>query len=80
MPYTINFLRGAEIIGATPWGDDLASAKAHASDDFHVYKRQRDATSAVVIDDDREMTVFTFPNGDGEVPELIEAAVGNRRK
>jgi hypothetical protein len=80
MPYTINFLRGAEIVGATPWGDDLVSAKAHAADDFHVYKRQRDATAAVVIDDDQEMTVFTFPNGDGEAPELIEAAIGNGRE
>jgi hypothetical protein len=65
MPYTVHFLRGEQVVGSTPWGHDLGSAKVRASGDFDIYKRQRDATSAVVIDDDAETTVFTYPNGDG---------------
>jgi hypothetical protein len=64
--YTINFLRGEKVVGSTPWGDDLGSAQTYASDDFRVYKIQRGATSAVVIDDDLESTIFTFPNGEGD--------------
>ena len=50
--YTIVFSDGATIIGSTPWGGDLQSAKQLAMDYFVIDSRQRGATEVVVLEGD----------------------------
>ncbi|HEY8095530.1 MAG TPA: hypothetical protein VIE65_05480 [Methylobacter sp.] len=61
MAYRIVFLKGDAEIGSTPWRDDLASAKAHATNQFPIHRKQSDATSVIVIDVNRQKIVFSYP-------------------
>jgi hypothetical protein len=62
MAYTIVFLNGATIVGSTPWGGDLPSAKQHAMDHFAVNGSQRGATEVVVLeeDDSTKRVLFSY--------------------
>jgi hypothetical protein len=65
--YTIVFLNGATIVGSTPWGGDLPSAKQRAMDLFAINRSQRGATEVVVLeeDDNTKRVLFTYSGGGG---------------
>jgi hypothetical protein len=65
--YTIVFLNGATIVGSTPWGGDLPSAKQHAMDHFAINSSQRGATEVVVLeeDDSTKSVLFSYSEGGG---------------
>jgi hypothetical protein len=65
--YTIVFLNGATIVGSTPWGGDLPSAKQHAVDQFAINSSERGATEVVVLeeDDSTKSVVFSYSGGGG---------------
>jgi hypothetical protein len=67
LAYTIVFLNGATIVGSTPWGGDLPSAKQHAIDHFAINSRQRGATEVVVLeeDDSTKRVLFSYSGGGG---------------
>ena len=67
LAYTIVFLNGATIVGSTPWGGDLPSAKQHAMDHFAINSSQRGATEVVVLEEnDRTKSVlFSYLGGGG---------------
>ena len=67
LAYTIVFLNGATILGSTPWGGDLPSAKQHAMDHFAINSSQRGATEVVVLegDDSTKSVVFSYSGGNG---------------
>ncbi len=56
--YTIVFSDGATIIGSTPWGGDLQSAKQLAMDYFVIDSRQRGATEVVVLEGDDSIVLL----------------------
>ena len=65
LTYTIVF--GATMVGSTPWGGDLPSAKRHAMDHFAINSSQRGATEVVVLeaDDSAKSVVFSYSGGGG---------------
>jgi hypothetical protein len=67
LAYTIAFLNGATIVGSTPWGGDLPSAKQHAMDHFAINSSQRGATEVVVLeeDDSTKSVLFSYSGGGG---------------
>jgi hypothetical protein len=67
LAYSIVFLNGATIVGSTPCGGDLPSAKQHAMDRFAINSSQRGATEVVVLegDDNTKSVVFSYSGGGG---------------